>query len=105
MRYYTNNLNQYLSITTDNLSGIALKYDKNGNLIQNEKFRFQYDYRNRLIKAWTFFTTGTDQVNSDPASWNAESDANGAQEYLIVSFTYDTLGRRVTKRVDRKSNV
>ena len=59
-------------------------YDLNGNLTANEKFDFQYDYKNRLIRA---------------------SARDEAGEYQIVEFTYDVLGRRVTKHVDRKANV
>lgn len=79
--YNANNLNQYTSVEYWT-SSINLKYDRNGNMIANEKFKFTYDYTNRLIKA--------ESITSD---------------YLVDTFTYDTLWRRLTKYMDTKSNV
>ena len=51
-------------------------------MTENDEFFFQYDYKNRLVKA-TRKTPG---------------------EYMIVTMNYDVLGRRVEKHIDRKAN-
>ncbi|USN56248.1 MAG: hypothetical protein H6766_04165 [Candidatus Peribacteria bacterium] len=54
--YNINNRNQYeeVAIGTEGATGAiatSFAYDQNGNLIENDKRTFTYDYQNRLIKA------------------------------------------------------
>lgn len=71
--YVNNNLNQYTSITQSKAKQIGFKYDKNGNLTDDGKQRYAYDYRNRLVKV----------TNKDGE--------------IEAEFGYDILGRRITK--------
>ena len=66
--YDVNVLNQYTSF-----SGTTFVYDKAGNLTNNGKFSFVYDYKNRLIQATNIET------------WNT------------IKYEYDVLWRRVSE--------
>lgn len=69
--YYTsNNLNQYTTVDSLNFS-----YDLNGNLTNAGQYRYYYDRENRL------------------------TDVNDQSDLPLVSFTYDTAGRRIEKTV------
>ncbi|QTA79406.1 RHS repeat-containing protein [Desulfonema limicola] len=63
-----NNLNQYTAI-----DGIAYKYDKNGNLLEDDRNRYEYDYMNRIIKV------------------TRKSDNK------IIEYKYDAVGRRIAR--------
>jgi len=71
-QYSGNELNQYLA--TSGVENQSFAYDDNGNIVNNGKYAFQYDYKNRLIKVWTGETT-------------------------IAQYSYDLLGRRISKTV------
>lgn len=66
-KYTINSVNEYT-----NIDGQQLKYDKNGNLIEDKKFKYRYDFLNRLVQV------------TDMASGN-----------IIGSYRYDAKGRRV----------
>lgn len=68
--YVRNCLNQYTSV-----GGTSYSYDDNGNLIDDGLFKYYYDCENRLI------------------------DVNDQNDAPIASYSYDYLGRRVSKTV------
>lgn len=68
--YLQNNLNQYTSVGGTNYS-----YDNNGNLIDDGLFKFYYDCENRL------------------------TDVNDQSDTAVASYSYDYLGRRISKTV------
>ena len=68
--YLDNNLNQYTSVGGTNYS-----YDNNGNLIDDGLFKFYYDCENRL------------------------TDVNDQSDTAVASYSYDYLGRRISKTV------
>lgn len=86
--YTTNGLNQYTSLKTGSGTAnemiIPFIYDLNGNLIQDDTQRYTYDYKNRLVTVKTY--------NTDPTKDNI----------LKESYTYDTLGRRLTKKINNQ---
>lgn len=90
--YESNNLNQYANYKTN--SGATSEriqnfvYDKNGNLTLDGKQRYVYDYRNRLIEVRTYNAT-------TPAKDNL----------LHESYTYDILGRRLSKKIGNSTNI
>jgi len=59
------------------IDDVALRYDGNGNLIEDARFRYDYDEENRLIRA----TRRSDAV-------------------VVGEYRYDALGRRVVKVAD-----
>ena len=59
------------------VNGVALQWDKNGNLVQKGNLAFHYDFRNRLVDV-------TDSGNSGAA---------------IAHYEYDAFNRRITKTV------
>jgi len=65
--YVPNNLNQYSTVGTETLS-----YDLNGNLIQDRRWQYSYDYRNQLVRVF------------DPAT-----------NQNVAQFFYDGRGRRI----------
>ncbi|MEE8208765.1 MAG: RHS repeat-associated core domain-containing protein, partial [Nitrosomonadaceae bacterium] len=67
-----NRLNQYISVDGNNYS-----YDDNGNLTDDGTYLYYYDCENRL-------TDVNDKTTGNP----------------VASYTYDYLGRRVSKTVD-----
>lgn len=82
--YYHNSLNQYSRIH-HNLYNMITEdanyfYDNKGNLQSEDyyQYEFEYDYRNRLTKATLL-------------------------DHTIAEFTYDALGRRISKTVDGQS--
>ncbi len=77
--YNTNVLNQYTTLSWATLSW-SLVYDNNGNLTQNSKYKFSYDYKNRLVKVTNI-------------SWT----------WIIVEFKYDVLWRRYEKKVNNET--
>ncbi|PCJ54990.1 MAG: hypothetical protein COA79_21320 [Planctomycetota bacterium] len=58
-------------------NGVAYKYDKNGNLLEDNKFKYQFDAFNRLISV-------------------ISKDGN-----TIVEYAYDGLNRRIKKSVNQ----
>ena len=66
--YTANALNQYTKAGTADL-----KYDKNGNLIQDETYSYTYNWRNLITEVRT------------------------ADKALVATYKYDALGRRVAK--------
>ncbi len=67
--YTANALNQYTKV------GVAdLKYDKNGNLTQDETFTYTYNWRNLITEV-----------------------RHTADKSLVAQYRYDVLGRRVAK--------
>ena len=81
--YTTNNLNQYTDVTyprnASQTETVTYIYDHNGNILQDDKWEYQYDYRNRLIRA--------------------EHMQNGE----VLTFKYDVLNRRTQKTNRSKS--
>lgn len=81
--YTTNTLNQYTNLNTLNDKGknenTIYTYDKNGNIIQDNAYKYFYDYKNRLVKV----TKLTDE--------------------LVANYTYDILGRRTSKETSDKT--
>jgi len=77
----TNTLNQYLNQRNElpawNIQDKNFKYDKNGNLIEDEKQKYEYDYKNKLIRV-------TDKVYT----------------WKIIEFVYDVLCRRIEKKCE-----
>jgi len=69
--YTTNNLNQYTAV-----GGTSRSHDDNGNLIDDGVRKFEYNYKNLIVKV----------------RW--ESD-----DSLIATYKYDAEGRRVEKSV------
>jgi RHS repeat-associated protein len=69
IEYRTNELNQYFGV-----DGYDMVYNRNGNLIDDGKRKYFYDYRNRLVEV---------------------RDRTGK----IVECKYDTIGRRIEKDV------
>lgn len=67
--YTANALNQYTQADTADL-----KYDKNGNLTQDETFTYAYDWRNLITEVRTT-----------------------ADNAVVAQYRYDALGRRVAK--------
>ncbi|MDD4151812.1 MAG: DUF6531 domain-containing protein, partial [Candidatus Gracilibacteria bacterium] len=104
---YTNNsLNQYTSLESyqekdenDNKKNKVKNflYDNNGNLIQDNKQKYFYDYRNRLVKVEGL--TNRDEKHN-------HHDRDEKETKIIAKYSYDTLGRRVEKIVyeDREEN-
>lgn len=74
--YSRNNLNQYTSV-----GSAVYSYDDNGNLIHDGTYLYYYDCENRL--------TDVNDVNDDP----------------VASYSYDYLGRRVSKFTYHNSQV
>jgi len=68
--YLRNNLNKYTSVGGTNYS-----YDNNGNLTDDGMFKYYYDCENRL------------------------TDVNDQSDTAVASFSYDYLGRRISKTV------
>jgi len=66
-----------------------LTYDKNGNLVSNGKFRFAYDYRNRLVEVRKLGDHDDNKHSKDKT----------IKTKLLAEFKYDVLGRRLTKTV------
>ncbi|MDD3120607.1 MAG: hypothetical protein PHF46_04315, partial [Candidatus Gracilibacteria bacterium] len=52
LSYATNNLNQYTQVSGEyeNSGSGVVVYDNNGNIVENDKYRFRYDYQNRLVE-------------------------------------------------------
>lgn len=74
--YIVNNLNQYTNVSNPKtLKWKNFIYDDNGNLRQDTKNTYEYDYKNRLIR-----------VKNE--SW------------IIVEYKYDVLWRRYEKKTD-----
>ncbi|MEF2174967.1 MAG: RHS repeat-associated core domain-containing protein, partial [Candidatus Absconditabacteria bacterium] len=74
--YNTNILNQYTNLSGGIYSGenqISFVYDNNGNITQTDKYKFYYDYLNRIIEI---------------------KEINGQ---LVAHYDYDVLGRRIKK--------
>ncbi|KIH77722.1 PEP-CTERM protein-sorting domain-containing protein/RHS repeat-associated core domain-containing protein [Geoalkalibacter ferrihydriticus] len=67
-----NQVNELIAI-----DGLALAYDANGNLIEDERHTYVYDDENRLLRVTR---------NSDGQ--------------IVASYQYDALGRRVAKQTD-----
>lgn len=74
--YLRNNLNQYTSVGGTNYS-----YDNNGNLTDDGLFKYYYDCENRLM------------------------DVNDQNDTAVASYSYDYLGRRISKTVYGSPNV
>jgi RHS repeat-associated protein len=70
MTYLRNNLNQYTSVGGTNYS-----YDNNGNLTDDGLFKYYYDCENQL------------------------TDVNDQNDTAVASYSYDYLGRRISKTV------
>ncbi len=68
--YLCNNLNQYTSV-----GGSSYSYDNNGNLTDDGLFKYYYDCENRL------------------------TDVNDQSNAAVASYSYDYMGRRVSKTV------
>ena len=75
--YTVNNLNQYTTVTYPKnpaqQTTANLNYEKNWNLLEDDNFQYQYDYRNRLIRA------------------------KNKQNHEILTYKYDALNRRTEK--------
>ena len=69
--YTTNALNQYTAV-----GGASWTHDANGNVTNNGTWKFEYDYRNQIVRV-------------KDASNNA----------VVATYRYDALGRRVEKDV------
>gem|GEM_PF-1790778 len=82
--YTSNILNQYTGVDKTKLT-----YDKNGNLVSNGKFRFVYDYRNRLVEVRKVGDHDDDKHSKDKT----------IKTKLLAEFKYDVLGRRLSKTV------
>jgi RHS repeat-associated protein len=67
--YTTNNLNEYTAV-----GGTTHVWDANGNLTDNGTLKFEYNYKNLIVKV------------------RQKSDSS-----LIATYRYDALGRRVEK--------
>lgn len=80
--YTSNILNQYTSVDKT-----KLVYDKNGNLVNNGKFQFFYDYRNRLVKV----------VKIGEKEEKNEKEKNDTKDQFAAKYSYDILGRRLSK--------
>ncbi len=76
-------MNQYTSLSGS--PNFTIVYDNNGNIIDNGKYVFQYDYKNRLriVKCGA--------INSECTEGE-----------IVVSFEYDILGRRISKGTTEK---
>ncbi len=72
--YLTNNLDQYTKV-----DDTSFNYDKNGNLIDDNSFTYQYDYANRLT-----------------------SVTRKADNTKVLSYLYDTQGRKIFELKDGK---
>lgn len=66
-KYSINSVNEYTDV-----DGQQLKYDKNGNLIEDKDFKYRYDFLNRLVQVINI-------ISGD----------------IIGSYRYDAEGRRV----------
>lgn len=84
-RYTTNELNQYTNIQTSSFS-LHYQYDQVGNLIEDEKWTYEYDYRNRLISA----------TLKNPHPGHADPEK--------IIYSYDPLDRRTSKTVIQGQN-
>ncbi len=62
-------------------NGVALQWDRNGNLTQKGNLAFAYDFRNRLVQV-------------------TDSSQSGA---VVASYEYDVFNRRITKTVGATS--
>lgn len=97
-RYFNVNVTKTVGGTTTTIdSGIqyvppgteALKYDADGNLIQDHRFYYLYDAENRLAKVSLVNPT----VSSPSPSYN-----------FVYTYYYDGLSRLVAKRTDMNFN-
>lgn len=70
--YSGNILNQYLSLSGG--TNVSYQYDNNGNITNNGKYGFSYDYKNRLVRVSSGST-------------------------VVSEYEYDVLGRRIQKKV------
>ena len=104
--YNINELNQYTSKFFDNKEENLL-YDNNWNLIENESYKFQYDYKNRLVQVikkeqivewngWNDEGTWSDEDSNDEV---ISSETTILPEHIIAEFEYDVMGRRVEKTI------
>ena len=84
--YVSNSLNQY-----EEIDGVLLSYDPNGNLTSDAVNTYEYDYENRLIKAIT--STHIVEYNYDPWGRRIEKKISDLSGNLIksVSFVYDGI--------------
>jgi len=76
--YAANNLNQYTSITSSVSSVADLQYDRNGNLTNDGIRAYFWDLQNQLV---------------------AVEDVEIVQGSTRVTYTYDAMGRRTSKKV------
>ena len=65
------------------INGVALQWDKNGNLVQKGNLAFHYDFRNRLVDV-------TDSGNGGAA---------------VAHYEYDVFNRRITKTAGAASRL
>lgn len=75
-QYVSNTLNQYSTLS--GTTNATYAYDHNGNVTDNGKYVFAYDYKNRLMKVSTGST-------------------------LIEELKYDILGRRIEKKTETET--
>ncbi|MBS0631420.1 MAG: RHS repeat-associated core domain-containing protein, partial [Verrucomicrobia bacterium] len=73
-----------------------LKYDADGNLIEDGRWKYTWDAENRLISMETNFGTGTADSPALHSAGAAGVIAGVAHRRL--DFTYDSVGRRLSKR-------
>ena len=76
-RYQTNSLNQYEAISPNKSDNERLSYDADGNLIEDDRFRYSWNGENRLIAI-------------EPKGMNSNQKRS--------EYVYDYLGRQVIRK-------
>ncbi|MFH1652489.1 MAG: apolipoprotein N-acyltransferase [Pseudomonadota bacterium] len=75
--FISNDMNAYLTaVTTETAEQKDYHYDVNGNMKDDDRFKYTYDYRNYLIEV-----------------------KDKATDQQVASYQYDALGRRISKSV------
>ncbi len=94
--YITNELNQYTQTNIEKKNENFV-YDNNWNLIQDNKQKYFYDYRNRLVKVEEL------EIPHPNPLLIGEGIKGKNQKYknseIIAKYSYDTLWRRLEKIV------
>lgn len=82
-------------------------YDAANRLLEDQRYRYQYDRNGNLITK-----TGKDGHHDDQESWSYRYDFENrlveavkhGEEAVTVTFAYDPMGRRIEKRVTERED-
>jgi uncharacterized protein RhaS with RHS repeats len=100
MSYQSNLLNQYTSLTNSG-NTTNFVYDNNGNLVEDEKFQYKYDYNNRLVEVVRKISFESVEIETLDGSGQTITETQTLEipEYPLSKYKYDSMGRRFEKEV------